>query len=61
MKCPCKGCERRTITCHGICWEYKDWKQEHEERKLKDYQDRHNKPQLNRQTVKLIWKRMRWK
>ena len=26
MKCPCKDCEHRTITCHGQCDEYKAWK-----------------------------------
>ena len=24
--CPCKGCDRRTMTCHGVCVQYKDWK-----------------------------------
>lgn len=26
MKCPCKGCEDRTITCHGVCKRYQEWK-----------------------------------
>ena len=26
MKCPCKGCEDRTITCHGNCERYKEYK-----------------------------------
>lgn len=26
MKCPCNGCEKRTITCHGVCEAYKGWK-----------------------------------
>lgn len=25
--CPCKDCDTRTITCHGVCKEYKDWKE----------------------------------
>lgn len=31
MICPCKGCTDRTLTCHGFCKRYKDWKQEREE------------------------------
>jgi hypothetical protein len=27
---PCKGCEKRTITCHGVCKEYQEWKTENE-------------------------------
>lgn len=26
MKCPCKGCDRRTLTCHGLCADYQKWK-----------------------------------
>ena len=31
MKCPCKDCQRRTLTCHGVCKEYHKWKQEREQ------------------------------
>lgn len=31
MKCPCKGCTDRTLTCHGFCDEYKAWKAEREQ------------------------------
>ena len=24
---PCKDCERRTLTCHGVCQEYKEWRE----------------------------------
>ena len=23
--CPCKDCDRRTVTCHGVCKAYKEW------------------------------------
>ena len=23
--CPCKGCEKRTVGCHGKCQDYKNW------------------------------------
>ena len=32
MKCPCKGCNRRTITCHGVCKEYEAFKKYNENR-----------------------------
>lgn len=27
MKCPCRGCPDRTITCHGVCKKYQDWRE----------------------------------
>ena len=30
MKCPCKGCTDRTITCHGVCRLYQEWKEQAE-------------------------------
>ena len=24
--CPCKGCTERTISCHGFCKRYQEWK-----------------------------------
>ena len=31
MKCPCKGCADRTVTCHGVCRRYQEWKKELDE------------------------------
>lgn len=28
---PCRGCPDRTVTCHGFCKKYQDWKKEHDE------------------------------
>lgn len=25
--CPCKDCKERVVSCHGICKEYKKWKE----------------------------------
>ena len=27
MKCPCKGCTRRKLGCHGFCDQYKLWRE----------------------------------
>ena len=31
MECPCRGCTDRTITCHGVCQRYQDWKKNRED------------------------------
>lgn len=28
--CPCKDCDNRSETCHGICKAYKEWSVENE-------------------------------
>lgn len=25
-KCPCKGCTKRKLGCHGFCDQYKEWR-----------------------------------
>lgn len=30
MKCPCKGCNDRTITCHSVCRPYQEYKADRE-------------------------------
>lgn len=46
-RCPCKGCDRRTVTCHGFCRAYKEWKAEDSRQKQEEKQewpDRQNMP-----------------
>lgn len=31
MECPCRGFTDRTITCHGVCQRYQDWKKNRED------------------------------
>ena len=56
MKCPCKGCQDRTITCHGVCQKYQDWKQEREEIKKRILYEKPitNYEILKRQREKII-------
>lgn len=48
--CPCNGCNERTLTCHGFCSKYKEWKAlletEYEERKKEN--DRWGHPKRSR-------------
>ena len=37
--CPCKDCDTRTIICHGICKEYKDWQKSGVEIPREDFFD----------------------
>lgn len=32
-RCPCRGCADRTLTCHGVCARYQEWKKELDETK----------------------------
>ena len=32
-RCPCRVCTDRTLTCHGVCRKYQEWKKEHENEK----------------------------
>ena len=29
MKCPCKTCDKRTLTCRQVCEPWKAWQEEH--------------------------------
>ena len=40
MRCPCRGCPDRTITCHGFCERYRDWREVFE--KEKEWKRRQN-------------------
>lgn len=49
IKCPCQGCEKRTMNCHSTCEEYKaystnirakrqlEWEQRVKQAKYEDY------------------------
>jgi hypothetical protein len=61
MACPCKECTERTITCHGFCERYKDWKDERDKGNEERYKHRENRNTINRTVLRRIWKGMRWK
>lgn len=37
---PCKDCDSRTITCHGVCEEYKAWKAQSDDRRETRYKEK---------------------
>lgn len=53
-KCPCKGCDRRLIGCHGLCPDYREWKKNLDEENA-------SKPpvhELSRSMKRHIWRKM---
>ena len=58
MKCPCKGCTDRTVTCHAMCERFEAW------RKMKDEaieaRARMNENAISRKGLRAIWKGMRY-
>ena len=43
-KCPCKGCEKRTITCHGFCRDYQEFRAERDEINRKKNDELNGRP-----------------
>ena len=61
MRCPCKQCERRHVGCHSMCSAYQGWKKELEKAaKAKDAK-KQSEPEIGRQMVRKMWRKMRWK
>ena len=58
--CPCKECDRRTVTCHGLCTEYQGWKKEQEKRKAEEQKAKGNNDTMSPAKRKAIWKKMRY-
>lgn len=58
--CPCKDCDRRTVTCHGMCREYQDWKKEEEKKKAAREAERKRFDTMSSAKKKAIWKKMRY-
>lgn len=56
MKCPCKGCERRTLTCHGLCENYQEWKKENTARN--DWLKEQNRVHVSDSVIKKHWKNL---
>lgn len=60
MKCPCKGCGRRTVTCHGFCQSYKEWKEWHDGVN-EQARKAGNQRELSREHRLKWWKNMKWR
>ena len=58
--CQCKGCERRTVTCHGVCREYQNWKKKQEVLKETRDAERQRMDTMSTAKKKAIWKKMRY-
>jgi len=58
--CPCKDCEHRTMTCHGVCTKYSEWKKQEDEKKKARDADRERFNTMSDAKKKAIWRKMRY-
>ena len=55
---PCKDCQERTITCHGFCQRYQEFKRQNEEYvRLRDVE--RQKHYTNQSAQKAFWKKLK--
>ena len=63
MKCPCRGCPDRTITCHGVCERYQDWKKNYddERRWIREQMPIPSERMLKKKDIEIKRKARGWK
>lgn len=65
MRCPCRGCTDRTVTCHceGQCERWGEWRAYHEARKkwLKDQLPVTSEESKKRANKNIVQKARGWK
>ena len=59
-KCPCKGCEDRTVTCHGACGKYQAWKKTETEKRAEINRIKGSKNTMSDAKKRAIWRKMRY-
>jgi hypothetical protein len=59
--CPCHGCLDRTITCHGVCKKYQEWKKVHEAEMFEQNEERKKGAAPTDRVKRRAWKKMKWK
>lgn len=57
MRCPCKGCENRTVTCHAVCHAYEEWKIEYQA--MKDDLRENNALFLSDHSLRVHWNNLK--
>ena len=56
-KCPCKGCDDRTVTCHSVCRRYQGWKDEHAAEIRHNYEQ--NRVCLSDHSIRQHWRNLK--
>lgn len=54
MKCPCKDCFDRTLTCHSGCKQYAEWKEWRESINQKRQQEQKSRDTISERGIKMI-------
>jgi hypothetical protein len=58
--CPCKDCEDRTVTCHGVCGRYQEWKKTETEKKEEINRMNGSKDTMSDAKKRAIWRKLRY-
>ena len=58
--CPCKDCEKRTLTCHSVCGAFAIWKQAEAERKEAIEQERKRYDTMSYDKKRYLWRKQRY-
>ena len=58
-RCPCKGCNCRSIGCHGKCEWYIAWKKELDEKNRAEREYRRSKNTINEKNIRKMWREQR--
>jgi hypothetical protein len=59
LSCPGKGCDRRTLTCHGVCRKYEEWKIERAA--IKDWIREKNMLEVSDTVIRKYWKNIKYR
>lgn len=55
MECPCKGCDRRTATCHAECPDYPAWRAEYDASRAAEIREREKNRNIVPKRARLAW------
>ena len=55
---PCRNCHRRTVTCHGVCKEYQEFRKEQERINAERYAEQETYVR-NKKSEREYWRKMK--
>lgn len=57
--CPCKGCECRSVGCHGGCERYGAWRKELDEKNHAEREYRRSRNTISETAIRKMWREQR--
>ena len=58
MNCPCKGCHDRTVTCHGVCEKFAEWKSVQAEAQARRQEEKEKLPGIDMTQMRKYWRNL---